>query len=147
MNTITRRAAKRTAGLICGLFALLSASPGQAQPIHTVDLASTPTNNSGLQRVYGSVGTGVSGVPVAGGHDVDGDGHRDYAFAAMRADPLGRSEAGQVFLVFGNGSIDGTIDSAVPNPRVLTIIGDQCRKMPARNCGWRMSPATAWATS
>ena len=37
------------------------------------------------RRVLGSVGSGQSGVPVAGGHDIDGDGHADSAFAAMRS--------------------------------------------------------------
>ena len=110
------------------LLSLLMSPPLAAQPVATLDLAAVSTSDSGLERVHGSVGTGVSGVPVAGGFDVDGDGHRDYAFAAMRADPEGRNEAGQVFLVFGDGTINGTLDSGVPDPRILTIIGDQVQE-------------------
>lgn len=117
----------RTVPFILALAALLS-SPLRAQPVATLDLAAVGTSDSGLQRVHGSVGTGVSGVPVAGGFDVDGDGHRDYAFAAMRADPMGRNEAGQVFLVFGDGSIDGTLDSGVSDARILPITGDQVQE-------------------
>jgi len=117
----------RTVSFLLAIVSLLS-SPLGAQPVATLDLAAVGTSDSGLQRVHGSVGTGVSGVPVAGGFDVDGDGHRDYAFAAMRADPLGRNEAGQVFLVFGDGSIDGTMDSGVSNPRILPITGDQVQE-------------------
>ena len=115
--------------LITALLLLtMAVTTAQAQPVATLDLAAVSTEGSGLQRVHGSVGTGVSGVPVAGGFDVDGDGHRDYAFAAMRADPLGRSGAGQVFLVFGDGMINGTLDTGVPDPRILTIIGDQVQE-------------------
>jgi len=110
------------------LASFLISSTAPAQPVGILDLAAVGTDDSGLQRVYGSVGTGVSGVPVSGGHDMDGDGNVDYAFAAMRASPLGRSEAGQVFLVFGDGSIDGTVDTASSSPRVLPIIGDQIQE-------------------
>lgn len=102
------------------------ASPiSQAQPVATLDLAAVGTTDSGLQRIYGSVGDGVSGVPVAGGEDMDGDGHVDYALAAMRASPLGRNEAGQVFLVFGDGQVNGDIDTGTAHPRVLPVLGDQ----------------------
>ncbi len=100
----------------------------QSQPIATIDLANVNADDGTLRRVYGSVGNGSSGVPVAGGFDVDGDGSRDYAFAAMRASPDGRTSAGQVFLVFGDGTIQGEIDTAVDDPRVLTIWGDHSQE-------------------
>lgn len=99
-----------------------------AQPITTIDLADVDPGDGVLQRVFGSVGNGSSGVPVAGGFDVDGDGSRDYAFAAMRASPDGRTSAGQVFLVFGDGTIQGEIDTGVDDPRVLTIWGDHSQE-------------------
>ncbi len=111
--------------MVLCLCAALACQAASAQPLATVDLTAVGTSNSGLQRVYGSVGNGASGVPVAGAHDMDGDGHTDYAFAAMRADPLGRSSAGQVFLVFGDSEVEGSIDTGVSNPRVLPILGDQ----------------------
>ncbi len=99
-----------------------------AQPAGTTDLATVPPTGGGVQRIFGSSGNGSAGVPVAGGFDADGDGFDDYAFAAMRASPLGRNNAGEIFLVFGTGVIDGEIDTAGSNPRVLRIIGDQVQE-------------------
>ena len=85
-----------------------------------LDLAGAP---SGVERLYGSTSTGRYGVPVAAGFDCDGDGQTDYAMSAMRASPLGRTDAGQVFLVFGNGQIGGTLDSGEQNPAILSVLG------------------------
>jgi hypothetical protein len=92
-------------------------------PVRSLDLSTIPTGAAGLLRIHGATGNGSLGVPVTGGHDVDGDGLNDAAFAAMRADPLGRTNAGEVYLAFGDGGIQGTIDSAIPNPRILRIFG------------------------
>ncbi len=89
-----------------------------------VDLAAASADEGVLLRVHGSAGVGSSGVPVAGGFDCDGDGLRDYALAAMRASPLGRSGAGEVHLVFGNGRAGGRLDTAQAQPRILHILGD-----------------------
>ena len=98
---------------LAGLFLALGAGPTAADPpAHSLDLAAVSVETGGLRRVHGSTGDGSSGVPVAGGHDCDGDGFRDYAFAAMRASPLGRTGAGEVALVFGDGTVQGAIDSA-----------------------------------
>jgi hypothetical protein len=114
----------RWTAVLAVLAAVLAARDGVAQLSGVIDLAAVPTN-SDLLRVHGSVGTGVFGVPVAGGIDCDGDGFTDYAMASMLADPLGRVDAGQVFLVFGDGTVAGTLDTADPNePRVLRIFGD-----------------------
>ena len=59
--------------------------PVNAQPIDSTDLASVTTSEPWLRRVLGSVGQGASGVPVAGGYDMDGDDFNDYAIAAMEA--------------------------------------------------------------
>lgn len=87
-----------------------------------LDLNDVVTAN-GVLRASGSVGTGRFGVPVAGGLDCDGDGALDFAMAAMLASPLGRVDAGQVFLIFGNGSTGQNIDTAVANTSVLQILG------------------------
>jgi hypothetical protein len=94
-----------------------------AAPIAELDLLSINTDPGVLQRVYGSVGDGSYGVPVTGGFDMDGDTHNDYAIAAMVGSPLGRNQAGTIFLVFGDGTIGGTIDTSVSHPRVLPIHG------------------------
>jgi hypothetical protein len=99
-----------------------------AQPVGTTVLANiTPTDGLYL-RLLGSVGQGSSGVPVAGGFDMDKDGIKDYAMAAMRASPQGRSRAGQIFLVFGDNTAVGLVDTASENPRVLEIHGDQTQE-------------------
>lgn len=109
--------------VLCLLFSILISASGFAQPAKTIDLANVPTNNGGLLRVYGHTGNGESGVPVAGGFDIDGDGFKDYAMAAMRASPNNRAEAGEVYLIFGDGSINGTVDTSQNQARVLTILG------------------------
>ncbi len=106
--------------------ALFVAAAASGQ-VRTVDLAQL-TDSDGLFRAQGSVGQGIYGVPVAGGHDVDGDGMLDAAFAAMIASPLGRQEAGQVHVVFGDGTVAGTLDTAVPQPRLLDVYGDLVRE-------------------
>lgn len=117
----------RTTPSILALAAVLN-SPLQAQPVGTLDLATVGTKDGGLQRVFGSGGQGNFGVPLAGGHDVDGDGYRDYALAAMRAGPQGRTDAGEVYLIFGTGEIEGTLDTGVFEPRILHVIGDQVQE-------------------
>ena len=64
---------------------------GWGQPHLQIDLARIDAAPDVLTRVYGSVGNGARGVPVAGGKDLDGDGFPDLAFAAMQASQ-GRSD-------------------------------------------------------
>jgi FG-GAP repeat len=99
-----------------------------AQPIGSLDLLNTPPAGGLYRRVLGSVGLGDRGVPVAGGHDVDSDGFTDYALAAMQADPDGRTQAGQVFLVFGDGTTSGQLDTVDVSASILRIIGDQVQE-------------------
>ncbi len=99
-----------------------------AQPSLTVDLALQPTTSL-LARVHGYTGTGATGVPVSGGHDCDGDGFRDAAFASFRADPAGRTDAGEIYLVFGDGTVSGTLDAGVAQARILRIHGDIALEM------------------
>ncbi len=94
------------------------------QALAILDLAAA----AGVLRVHGSSGNGALGVPVAGGLDCDGDGNADFAFAAFRADPLGRNDAGEVFWVFGDGTLTGTRDTAGDQPNVLRILGDETRE-------------------
>ena len=105
-------------------FVVLSPPPAAAQPFIVLDLAD-PASMDQARRVRGATGTGAFGVPVAGGFDADGDGFVDYAVAYMTADPLGRTNAGEVDLVFGDGTLTGEVDTAVDQARVLRIYGDQ----------------------
>ena len=109
---------------IAALVGALALPALAAEPTVTLDLATVSTSNGVLRRVHGSTGNGAFGVPVAGGHDVDGDGLVDHAFSSMVASPLGRFRAGIVYVVLGDGTVSGTIDTAFPNADVLQLFGD-----------------------
>lgn len=109
--------------LFCGV--------ASAQPTVEIDLLGFPTSNGSLSRLLGSTGPGAFGVPVAGGLDCDGDTHADVAMAAMLAGPLGRNAAGQVYLVFGDGTINGTLDTATTQAGILRFAGSG----PSENAG------------
>ncbi|MCI0582594.1 MAG: hypothetical protein L0227_06810, partial [Chloroflexi bacterium] len=59
----------------------------------------------------------------AGGADVDDDGFPDSAFSAVTADPLGRDNAGEMVLVFGDGSLGDSLTTADFDDGLLKIIG------------------------
>ena len=109
------------------LFAFVSAATLHAAPVDTMDLNGIDTNEGVIFRLLGSgpANSGSAGVPVSGGFDMDGDGRNDFAMANFLSNPLGRTEAGQVFLVFGDNNAYGQIDTANPHVRVLRIYGDQ----------------------
>lgn len=109
-------AAGSAACLACG-----SAEPAVSLPVAGLDLAAL--SDAEVRRVYGSIGDGTLGLPVAGGADVDGDGLGDVAFAVMQASPGGVENAGRVYLVFGDGAAQGPLDTAVEDPRILRIDG------------------------
>jgi hypothetical protein len=94
-----------------------------AQAQSTVDLAMLDPEKDDLLRVYGSDGRGHFGVPVTGGFDCDGDGIPDMAMASMTASPLGRERAGEVYLLFRDGTIRGQRDTAGMSPDILKIFG------------------------
>ncbi len=119
--TITKPIFSSLAALVMAL-AMSSQLPAQFPDRH-VDLATLSTDSGSLLRAHGYTSTGASGVPVAGGVDLDGDGFQDTAFAAMRASPFGRNEAGEIYAVFGDGTLSGALDTAVPQKRVLRIAG------------------------
>ncbi|MEZ4272289.1 MAG: hypothetical protein R3C68_12930 [Myxococcota bacterium] len=119
----------RLGALVGGLVLFAAACDGASSPElplttspRTLDLKQA-SSGPGVQRVYGYTGQGGFGVPVAGGQDCTGDGRPDYAFSAMRASPLGREFAGEVYLVIGDGRVAGMLDSAVGGPRILRILG------------------------
>jgi hypothetical protein len=121
---------RAAAASLASLLLLLFGPPGaaRAQPSLAIDLALQPTTSL-LARVHGYTGDGGAGVPVSGGHDCDGDGFRDVAFASFQADPAGRTDAGEVYLIFGDGTVSGTLDAGVAQSRILRIQGDITREM------------------
>jgi hypothetical protein len=131
MRSVQRRTANPISGAIAcsvGLCAgaLAALAPGAARgdaASRVVDIAALAEDE--LLRVFGATPEGGRrGTPVAAGHDVDGDGHRDLAVASILASPFGRAGAGEVFLVFGDGALAGSLDTAQPDARVLRIVGD-----------------------
>lgn len=119
-------APRRALAALASAASLLAAAAPDARASNPreVDLLQIPTNDGRMLRMHGGAGTGSSGVPVAGGFDVDGDGFRDLALASMRASPLGRSGAGLAYLLFGNGVLSGAYDTTVAGPRLLSVAGD-----------------------
>ncbi len=71
-------------------------------PPYQINLDSIALGQGG-SRITGAVGDGA-GTSVAGGRDVNGDGIKDFAYGSPFADPLGRSNAGAVDVVFGGGA-------------------------------------------
>lgn len=116
-------ARRRPVFLELALLLFLLPSPDLAQPGRFIDLLNVDPNDGDLFRLYGSTGRGDLGVPLSGGHDVDCDGNNDAIFSAMTASPLGRDNAGELFLVFGDGTTRGSLDTAVNPTRVLRILG------------------------
>lgn len=93
-------------------------------PLAEFDLLTKDTATDGVRRIYGiKDNNGARGVPIAGPADCDGDGFTDYAFGMIQAPALGRSGAGQVVLVFGDGTTSGTINSEFLSTGVLRLAG------------------------
>lgn len=74
-------------------------------PPYQVNLDAIALGQGGY-RITGAVGD-AAGTAVAGGRDVNGDGITDFAYGSPFADPLGRSNAGAVNVVFGGGAGGG----------------------------------------
>lgn len=115
-----------------GMFHLLFlgalSAPLGAQPSQILDLATVMPADGIVRWVYGSKGQGNLGVPVSGGFDVDGDGFRDTAVGYMRADVPGRNAAGEVNLVFGDGTTEGFLDTSVADADILRLLGAGTRE-------------------
>ena len=107
------------------LIAFVAVGARAAPPSLTLDLATLSPAADPMVRVHGYTGSGLSGLPVAGPYDIDGDGFKDSAFASFLADPLGRVNAGELYVIFGNGSFGDTLDTAnASDTRILRIIGE-----------------------
>jgi len=110
----------RPSSIICAL--LLIPLPAPAQPFDNSvlwDMASAPT---GQKNVYNWKANGGSyGMPLLVG-DWNGDGRGDLATTAMRVSSAGRSEAGEIYVYFGDGNISGIINGASPAPGTQLII-------------------------
>ncbi len=88
-------------------------------PSAVIDIAKLTTINGTFERVSGAFGDGHFGVPVAGGYDVNNDGLTDG-----KRQPFRRNDAGQVYLILGDGTIDGSLEIGQSDHRIIRIYGD-----------------------
>ncbi len=64
--------------------------------------------------IFGAAPYTYTGASVSGGVDIDGDGIGDIVTGAYAADPGGRTDAGEVYIVFGSGTGQpATVDLAL----------------------------------
>ncbi len=85
-----------------------------------LDLAAPASN---VVRVAGAKAGDACGVALASGFDFNGDGYLDLAIGAFRADPLGRVDAGVVYVVLGRTTFPSTIDLLANPNGVIEILG------------------------
>ena len=83
---------------------------GKADGIGDIDLA-TLTAAQGF-KISGVAAGDASGTSVSGVGDVNGDGIEDVIVGAPFADPLGRFDAGQSYVIYGKEGGIGDIDLA-----------------------------------
>ena len=76
----------------------------------------------GDMRVLGAATDDNSGRAEASG-DVNGDGYYDLIIGAHWADPDGRTDAGEVYIIFGSSNLSSTIDLSTQSADI-TIYGD-----------------------
>ena len=96
-----------------------------SSPGTTVKLGGAPGSN-GETRILGDDAVDLAGWSVATG-DINGDGFDDVIIGAYGADPLGRADAGEVYIVYGSASLPGTtvnLDSSPGSNGETRILGD-----------------------
>ncbi len=91
-----------------------------------VDLdTGTGTGPERVIRILGDDTNDRSGTRVAGVGDVDDDGYDDFVVGAQFATPLGGSEAGITYLIFGRDRDDwDDVDLSTSGQGVVKIYGD-----------------------
>jgi hypothetical protein len=91
------------------------------RPFDGVDLHFLETRGGGF-RVDGAAAGDRLGTSVAGGSDLDGDGHDDLLVGAPRASFFGRARAGVAYVVHGS-SRSGATDLANAPAGTVDVIG------------------------
>ena len=89
----------------------------------TINLANLPSSR--VTKIFGGSGGLSLGLSVATGY-VDGDSYADVLVSAPNADPVGRTDAGQVYVLRGselNGGVNVNLDIASA-PLITTILGE-----------------------
>ncbi len=100
----------------CFLLVLLVAS-GQPPSEKVIDL----DKGDEQIRILGDDADDISGYSVSSG-DINGDGYADVIIGAPYADPAGRMDTGETYVIFGSAAPSGTVDlNSVPAD--MTISG------------------------
>jgi len=93
------------------------------ESIPDIDLEETPSN---VTRICGKNPGDHSGRDVSSG-DINGDGFSDVIIGARYADPFGRSNAGETYVIYGSANIEDiqSIDLNFPASYTLTYISGE----------------------
>ena len=93
--------------------------------IHTRGLIDLSVSPYGVVRIYGKNTEDNAGFSVAAGY-VNEDTYEDLIIGAYKADPEGRTDAGETYLIFGSSTFHnrGTIDLSGTPTGVARIYGE-----------------------
>jgi len=93
---------------------------GSANPTGPIDVANLGARGF---RIDGRAVADFAGYSVAGAGDVNGDGFADVFVSAYNADPLGRTNAGEAYVIFGSASPTGPVSLAALGAGGITFTG------------------------
>jgi len=86
----------------------------------TLDLAVLSASEG--VAIHGAQDSDVAGWSVSNAGDVNGDGFSDVIIGGFQVDPLGRSQAGSSYLIFGRTGWPATLDLAALSPSDGVVI-------------------------
>lgn len=96
---------------------------GTRSPPATIELGEVGTTVPGL-RIVGRAVAARAGIAVDFAGDFNRDGFADVIVGAPRGSPLGITNAGEVYIVFGGPNVTGVFDVATATSGGLLFTGD-----------------------